>query len=222
MPTSDASWSGRLRLIGDLERPDHHHLEAGDQCAFFGEYTPGEGWKHSSTNNLILNLKNVPRTTRNTAQWPHKLAAIRDAAAAIRANLDPQRAATTLLVPIPSSKTAVHPDYDPRMLHVAESAGAPFCCAELLRTVIDRAALHGAAERRDPEALATTMACEAHLLAPGIERIILIDDMITTGCSFRACRNIIADQWPSMPVFGLFISRRVLPNPFAAFTDLIP
>ncbi len=57
MPTSDASWSGRLRLIGDLERPDHHHLEAGDQCAFFGEYTPGEGWKHSSTNNLILNLK---------------------------------------------------------------------------------------------------------------------------------------------------------------------
>lgn len=132
MPTSDASWSGRLRLIGDLERPDHHHLEAGDQCAFFGEYTPGEGWKHSSTNNLILNLKKVPRTTRNTAQWPHKLAAIRDAAAAIPANLDPQRAATTLLVPIPSSKTAVHPDYDPRMLHVAKAlaplSAAPSYC----------------------------------------------------------------------------------------------
>src|SRR3546814_10204737 len=91
---SDVSWSGRLRIIGDLERPDHWHLKADDECAFFGEYTPREGWRYSSTNQISINLKKRPTVARGTPQWPHKRNAIRKVAAAIRSSLKPTALAT--------------------------------------------------------------------------------------------------------------------------------
>jgi hypothetical protein len=220
MPTSDASWSGRLRIIGDLERPDHWHLQADDDAAFFGEYTPREGWRYSSTNQLILNLKKRPSVARGTFQWPHKLQAIRDIAAAIRANLTPDALATSLFAPIPSSKTPAHPDFDPRMLQVAQSIGAPARAADVLRTTADRLAMHESADRRDPDALAATIEVIPAAIPAGIQRIFLLDDMITTGCSFRVCKRLLEPYVPGVPIIGLFASRRVLPDPLAAFDDL--
>jgi hypothetical protein len=60
MTTFDGSWSGRLRKVSDLERPDHWYLTAKDDCVFFGEYTARGGYGHSSTNQLIHNLKKKP------------------------------------------------------------------------------------------------------------------------------------------------------------------
>lgn len=217
MPTSDDSWTGRLRTIGELERPDHWHLEEGDSCVFFGEYTPGENWGHSSTNQLILNLKKKPSRARGTPQWPHKMRAIRDVAAAIRLNLMPEALATTLFVPIPSSKGPTHPDFDPRMLQIAQGIGQPARAAELIEAIGDRPAFHENNEPRDPEVLMQQLQVSTSPLPPNSERIILIDDMITTGCSYRACKNLLEAQYPDVPVFGLFVARRILPNPFAAF-----
>lgn len=220
MPTSDESWTGRLRTIGELERPDHWHLNEGDQCAFFGEYTPGENWEHSSTNQLILNLKKKPSKAKGTPQWRHKLRAIREVATVIRANLRPEALATTLFVPIPSSKGSSHPDFDPRMLEVASAIGQPARPAELITSIGDRPAFHENNDPRNPEELMAQLQVSTAPLPPNAERIILLDDMITTGCSFRACKNLLEGQHPGIPVFGLFVSRRILPNPFAAFEEL--
>jgi hypothetical protein len=220
MPTSDASWPGRLRIIGDLERPDHWHLQGDDEAAFFGEYTAREGWKHSSTNQLILNLKKRPSVAKGTYQWPHKQKAIRNIAAAIRANLTADALATSLFVPIPSSKTATHPDYDPRMLHVAQGIGAPARAAEVLRTNADRLAMHESTDKRDPDALAATIEIVPAAIPSDVQRIFLLDDMITTGCSFRVCKQLLQPVRPELPIIGLFASRRVLPDPLAAFDDL--
>lgn len=220
MPMSDVSWSGRLRIIGDLERPDHWHLEADDECAFFGEYTPREGWRYSATNQLILNLKKRPSVAKGTPQWPHKLKAIRDVAVAIRSSLTPDALATSLFVPTPSSKTSDHPDFDPRMLLVARAIGAPARAAEALRTTVDRLAMHESADRRDPDTLAATLEVVSDAIPEDIERIFLLDDVITTGCSFRVCKGLLQPFVQSKPIIGLFASRRVLPDPLAAFDDL--
>lgn len=220
MPTSDESWTGRLRTIGELERPDHWHLLEGDQCVFFGEYTPGENWEHSSTNQLILNLKKKPSRAQGTPQWRHKLRAIREVATVIRANLRPEALATTLFVPIPSSKGPAHPDFDPRMLAVARAIGQPARPVELITAIGDRPAFHENNDPRNPEELMAQLQVSADPLPPNAERVMLLDDMITTGCSFRACKNLLEAQYPGIPVFGLFVSRRVLPNPFAAFEEL--
>ena len=68
MTIFDGSWSGRLRIVGDLERPDHWYLDPTDVCAFFGEYTARAGYGHSSTNQLIHNLKKNPESA-NTPQY---------------------------------------------------------------------------------------------------------------------------------------------------------
>lgn len=221
MPTSDASWSGKLRIIGDLERPDHYYLREGDECAFFGEYTPRAGWKHSNTNQMILNLKKLPTVARGTYQWGHKQTAIREAAAAIRANLNQDALATSLFIPIPSSKTLQHPDYDPRMLQVAQMIGPPARAAEVLRTLHDRDAMHVGTDRRDPEQLGAAIVADAGLIPGGIQRVFLLDDMVTTGSSFRACSDILRAHIPDIPIIGLFISRRVIPNPFADFAKIL-
>lgn len=73
MPTFDESWSGRLRVIGDLERPDHWYLTPEDQCAFFVDYTARAGYGASTTNQLILNLKKKPELAETPQHgWKHR------------------------------------------------------------------------------------------------------------------------------------------------------
>jgi len=86
-PTSNASWSGRIRVVGDLERPDHSCLKKEHVCCFFDEYTARKGYAHSSTNSLIFNLKKNP-TRRGTEEWKYKLCAIETAACLIRPQLE--------------------------------------------------------------------------------------------------------------------------------------
>lgn len=47
----------RLTRIDELIREQHYHLEDGDLCYFFGEYTARQGAAYSETNQLIMNLK---------------------------------------------------------------------------------------------------------------------------------------------------------------------
>lgn len=49
----------RLTRIDELIREQHYHLEDGDLCYFFGEYTARQGAAYSETNQLIMNLKTV-------------------------------------------------------------------------------------------------------------------------------------------------------------------
>lgn len=121
MTTSDASWSPNLRIVGDLERPDHYYLTNSDDSAFFGEYTAGVGWSHSATNQLIYNLKKNPLSAPQ-ALW-YKSEAIRRVAAVIGANLKQELLGRTVIVPIPPSKLASSPEYDDRMIQVARAIG---------------------------------------------------------------------------------------------------
>mgnify|MGYP001027605510 CR=1 FL=1 len=47
----------RLTQIDKLIRGQHYHLEVGDLCYFFGEYTARQRAAYSETNQLIMNLK---------------------------------------------------------------------------------------------------------------------------------------------------------------------
>jgi hypothetical protein len=157
MVTLDESWTGALRLIGELELPDHHYLSANDRCYFMGDYTARAGYGHSSTNQIISNLKKSP-LVRNTAQWPHKQRAIREVAAAIRANLNAARLPEITFVPIPPSKPRDHPEYDGRMTQVAQLFGANVDVREMLITATERAARHAGEHHRDPDELRETLA----------------------------------------------------------------
>ena len=209
MTTSGGSWAGKLRKIGDLERADHWHLSDDDECVFFGEYTSGGGYAHSATNDIVSNLKKSP-SVRNTAQWRFKQRAIEKVAATISANLRADVMKGVVVVPIPPSKPPEHALYDDRMAQVARLISPPVDVRELLYTAAEREPRHMQAGKRDPASLRESIKVRLHLLNPVPDMVLLIDDVLTTGCSFKVCKTIIAEHWPNAPVLGLFVARRVI------------
>lgn len=218
MVTLDESWNGRLRRIGDLEHPDHCHLGRHHDCYFFGEYTARAGYGHSSTNQLISNLKKSP-ATRNTYQWRHKQRAIGDVAGAIRENFHPDRLPDVTFVPIPPSKPVGHPEYDDRMTQVARSIGPGVDVRELLVTLEAREARHLNNDARDRQLLRQSLGINDNLLNPMPREIFILDDVLTTGCSFSVCAEILQELFPGVSISGLFVARRVLPPMFPPLED---
>ncbi|OYX14421.1 MAG: hypothetical protein B7Z15_04065 [Rhizobiales bacterium 32-66-8] len=208
MTTYDASWSGILRVIGELERIDHWHLTETDDCAFLGEYTPRKGYSHSQTNQIITNLKKSPEL-RNSAQWPWKLRAVVDVAACLSGNLNADNMHGVAVVPMPPSKPPGHPLYDDRMAQVARRISPPVDVREVLFTREAREALHTQDSRRDYDALQAGIGVCTPLLMPVPRLVILLDDMLTTGCTFAACKAVLRDHWPDVEMLGLFVARRV-------------
>lgn len=210
MTTSDESWSNKLRQIGDIERPDHYYLTEQHDCVFFGEYTARKGWAHSKTNGTIHNLKKHPNT-RYTQQWQHKINAINWVGRLIRANIDPSALARLTFVPAPPSKLSADPDYDDRMLKVCQAVGTDVDVRELLETVVARPAAHESDERPGPDALAKGIRFRQGqaALGPVAEQIVVVDDVMVTGATFIACRQILLGHFPTASIFGMFVARRV-------------
>lgn len=187
-------------------------MSAHDECYFLGEYTARQGWGFSTTNRHVVNLKKSP-TLRGTDQWPHKTRTIQLVARAIRENLNPESLRTMTFVPIPPSKLPTHPEYDDRMTEVARAIAPDADVREMIGSLADREPMHATLRRRDPGALRATLKLRPELLSPRPGMIVLIDDVLTTGCSFTVCKSMLTEQMPGIPVIGLFVARRVPPAP---------
>jgi hypothetical protein len=209
MPTSDESWSTKLRVVGELERPDHWFLTDRDVCCFFGEYTSGVDFRHSETNQFIHNLKKGPET-RGTPQWNYKTRAIRRAGVAIAKNIKEEALSKVIFVPIPPSKPPIDPEYDDRMARVARAISPDADVREVLCTKTKRAAMHSNPNRRDPAALRASLQIRREFLGQPSAEVVLLDDLLTTGCSFMVCEAMLSEVWPEANISGIFIARRVL------------
>jgi hypothetical protein len=213
------SLPSRLTWIDETNRGQHTFLEEGDRCLFFGEYFAGKGYQGGATNRLVLNFKTLPSLARASAmRRGHKNGAIAAIARGLRAVLGRDQIERLTLVPIPPSKTADHPDYDDRLMGSLAKA-----CTGLdadIRRLIDRRSSgdpdHGTAERLTPEALYSLLRLDSAALAAGPlrEAVVLFDDVITTGKSFKCCERRLREAIPAaVPVIGLFVARRILREP---------
>ena len=210
MTTSDESWSNRLRQIGEIERPDHSYLEPEHSCYYFGEYTARKSWEHSTTNNIIGNIKKLPKT-KGTAQWQYKLQAIASIGRLIRSNLNPQVISNITLVPAPPSKPPSDPVYDDRILQLGRAVGEDIDVRPLLETAQVRDPAHLSGDRPGPDDLTAGMRfCADHLgVKPVGVQIVLLDDVLVTGATFVSCSRILLSKFPNATVSGVFVARRV-------------
>lgn len=215
MTTSNGSWSTKLRKIGDYERADHPHLSPDDRCVYFGEYTPAgdsgkPAWSLSKANQILANLKKDP-SKKNSDEWRYKTLAITEVGELIRQNLKEDILRTTLFVPAPPSKPEAHPEHDARMLQVAKAIGKDIDARPVLETIQarDRASLGD--EPRSVDALkANLRIVDAQVRRRQVpERLVILDDMITTGATYVACRDLLIERFGDIRVFGLFVVRRV-------------
>lgn len=212
MTTSgDTSFPSRLTKIDELTRGDHTFLEAGDECLFFGDYSARRGFAHSATNGVIANFKR-PVKYRGTPSWKYKVREINAVAQAFSVNIGSAFASLTL-VPVPPSKLKTDPEYDDRMMDMLRALRAPAGITPDVRELVVQTqpmpAAHGSANRPPPSEWEKVYAIDEALALPVPTWIGIIDDLLVTGCRFRAMSNILRGRFPEARVTGLFIARRV-------------
>jgi hypothetical protein len=216
----------RLTWIDATNRGQHAFLEESDRCLFFGEYFAGKGYQGGAANRLVLNFKTLPSLARaSAARRGHKGGAITAIARGLRTVLGRDQIERLTFVPIPPSRTADHPDYDDRLTRSLFKACAGFDAD--IRPLIDRCLSndpdHGAGARITPEALYSLLRLDPAALAarPLREAVVLFDDVITTGKSFKCCERRLREAIPaSVPVIGLFVARRILREPSLEFEGI--
>lgn len=211
-----------LLKIDASNRGAHYYLEDEHECFFFHEYTARKGYAHSDGNQLVHNLKKSV-LLKGQPQYRYKGQAINTCASMLRAAFEKSAwvFADATFAPIPPSKAPTHPEYDDRMLQVVSRAcdGKGADARELLRQDQSYDASHTRAdgERKKPYELEEMYELQG---PPPKSTVILIDDVLTTGAHFVAVRNVILETYPDRRILGMFIARRVLPDPTADFDVL--
>lgn len=198
----------RVLQIDALALPDHHYLDERDICYYAGEYTAGEGHAYSETNKLIHNFKKT-MDRRGTAQWQYKEQAILQAANIFRAAI--RSDARITFVPIPPSRAMGDPLYDDRMLRLLQAmcAGRHTDIRELVVQRETVEAAHLATRRPTPDELIANYSLDESLVEPIPETIFIVDDVLTTGCHYKAVKFVLEQRFPDARIRGLFIARRV-------------
>ncbi|KVT89047.1 hypothetical protein WL76_30185 [Burkholderia ubonensis] len=208
----------RLQRIGDQHRRDHYHLTAEDECYFFGELTRGQDYT-SPTKSLISNLKKK----RGAAGYQYKAPAIQQAAGMFRSAISATAWSTLTFVPIPPSRCHGDPGYDDRMVRVlqqmAQGVGADV--RELvLQTANYQASHESGNDRIKLDELIALYRINENCAAPTPSSIMIVDDVLTSGCHYRATKAVLLERFPGVAIWGLFIARRALPSAADVFSDL--
>ncbi|MGJ0628631.1 hypothetical protein [Xenorhabdus bovienii] len=200
----------RLQKIDDLTRKKHRYLAEDDVCYYYGEYTSGEDYSYSETNQLIKNLKkNVLTANKNEIQY--KYAAISQIAQLV-VRLDKLKDFT--FVPTPPSKCATHPEYDDRMLtilRVVKSVIPVIDFRELITQKDSVTASHTIKNnpRPKPEEVATNYNFNHNLVSGIRQNIVIFDDVLTEGSHYKAMKTVIKQHLPDIQITGLFVARTV-------------
>jgi len=212
MATKNDAMPSKLSKIDNLTRPDHEYLAPEDHCYYWGEYHAKQGPKYGATNQLIWNLKKYPSTHKKPG-YHYKADAIQRVGRAINRTVTNHGGVFTI-VPVPPSKIPGDPDFDDRMLRVANIAvGGTQCVArELVCQTQGYQASHsgGDGHRLTPPELTEIYEIAANAPAPQ-GTVLVIDDVLTKGAHFRAMKDMIVQRFPGTVVVGLMVARNVHP-----------
>lgn len=198
----------KLTKIDDLTRGEHYYLDQNDVCYFFGEYTSRQGYAFSETNQLIFNFKKS-MLVKDTAQWPHKIRAIQQVSQLFRSAFH-NVPAGVILVPAPPSKAPNDPMYDDRMYRALTTPPLLGDVRKLIYQVGNREPSHTCDDGRRPgvDALARGYRIEESRTVPPPKKLVICDDVITSGATFKAMQRVLEGRFPGVPIIGIFVARR--------------
>lgn len=189
------------------------YLNSGDVCFYYSVRTPG-GYSQSSANSRIDNFKKSPEKYRdNTAVWKYKLAAIDGFADNVCDLLCTDsfqgfigRYQPAYLTAMPTSKPKSDPYYDTRIEDLCRIVcgsipGLSFASPFDSKTRITPAHEGGP---RNVETIQANLLFDGFFNRPG--SVILVDDVLTKGTHFAACKDMILKRYPETPVVGIFLA----------------
>ena len=208
----------RFTKIDELLIGDHSYLHPEDTCYFVWEYTARKGFSHSQGNDIILNLKKG-MDKKGLPGWHYKEETIRYVGVVFRKLIKEDWLKSATLVPIPPSVVKDDPMYDNRVGRILQEMGQGL---ELdIREIVllkDSVKPHHSYEKEEkrpgPEQLRAMLQIEEGFCEPTPSAIGVFDDVLTTGGHFKALQSLLQERFPSVPVCGFFVARRVPESDF--------
>ncbi|WP_374695025.1 hypothetical protein ABXR98_02900 [Snodgrassella alvi] len=206
----------KLQKIDELILRDHSYLTESDNCFFLAEYTSRKKYDFSNTNQLIYNLKKSLEK-KNTNEWEYKRKAIKTCGKLISGIFANKNISPYVFVPIPPSKCKTDPLYDDRLVKILEFANNQkqtlnnFNIKELILQENSIPSFHNINNdtRPDPLSLMAQYKIDQSILDFKPKKFIIFDDLITTGCHFKAVKWMLQEAYPDAKIFGVFIARRI-------------
>ncbi|MFN7056477.1 hypothetical protein [Hyphomonas sp.] len=212
----------RLTRIDESHWADHVHLAPTDVCFFLREYTSGQGFGFSDTNQLLSNLKKSPLGSANPG-YHYKSKAIRQCSDELKAALNPKWLECATLVPVPPSKVRTDPGHDDRIARICRGMGEALDVRELVCQAGSTRASHVSGSNRvTVRELLDVYVLDEQLADPLPASIAVVDDMLTAGTHFRAMHSVLCARFPGIQVIGLFIARRVFAGPDTGQSGIVP
>lgn len=213
-----------IHKIDELTQGDHHHIDSNSKCFYFFEYPSGDA-KENRSNPHYSYIHNFKKgmDRRHRPEWRYKIEAINKTVQIFTDFFVRQGSIEKhTLVPIPPSKTRNDPLYDPRMTKVLERVKRNLPLADVRDLLTNKQNLnsHQSAIRPSIAEIENNYIIDENLLDAIRPNIILFDDVLTSGAHFCASKNKILSVLPrTTTVRGIFIARRVLPDPFDEFDN---
>lgn len=146
-------------------------------------------------------------------EWRYKQRAIVDAAYLLASTSAWAKLKTCTWVAVPSSKAKSDPEYDDRLvqvMHKLKEIEPSLDARELILIKSSREAAHSTGSKR----LSVKEHLQNFILDPQYEnpfpeRIVIFDDVLTSGASFKAAQEVLLKKFPGVFIIGIFIARNV-------------
>ncbi len=204
-----------LVALDEQMRTDHCFLGNADCCHCLDNYMPGRSTVANRINQLIANLKCPPSLAiLDPRRRRYKQQAIAQVARALRAAVSRSWVEGATWIPIPTSRPPPDADYDDRLQRVLRQAftGYALDLRALLYQSEPTPADHASVRRSSFAALYGLIRLDRQLLAlaPVRDRIVLFDDVLTTGKHYKCCERRLREAPLEIPISGLFVARRIL------------
>lgn len=215
----------RLKKIDPLILDDHYRLNDNDSCYYLMEYysdtvkllkSESQQKQREMTYSLVHNLKKSPSLKyRNPSIYKYKERDINKVIKYFRSAIPVRHfSALVTFIPIPSSKMKSDKDYDDRMPRIVKgiAKGSEVDYRELIYRTESIESSHQTSVRLSPNEHMQYLAVSEDLSTPEPKTAFLFDDIITTGSTYIACKQLLLKHFPFLKIYGLFIARRVIPS----------
>ena len=197
-----------LQRIDDLIIKDYYYLDSDDECYFFHVYIANKVYSSNPFNQLIGNFKKS-LDRKGKPDFLYKIKAISQIGSILREMICEDNSPVTL-IPIPPSKCKEDELYDDRMVKALEIATKNLenvYVKDIIELTNNRPSSHSSTHSRlNPTELHEILKINKNSIIQTVD-VILVDDVITTGSQFKACKELILQKYPNANVIGLFICR---------------
>ena len=201
----------RWLKIDQLEITGYPYLGMNDLCYYHLERSHGT-WEKSEANRVVSNFQ---RSVEQYHDRPDVLRYKNDAIAYFAEKISDliakkKRLYPLVIVPMVTSKPKCHQWFDDRLVRTAQTVANARAGEVVVCDILNIAAEVPKAKRggqRNPRDIGQNIVVEKPDY-PEAEVVFLIDDVITTGGHYAACRDAIQPLFPSARIVGVFLARQ--------------